>query len=435
MVKKVVIVGAGPCGLLLAHYLLRRGDRYQIEIYDRRSDPRVAASSNARSFPISLSTRGEKALAKIDGLLEAVESQGSQMQGSALHRRKGKQKFLPFSRPLIVIDRVCLVNTLLSHLTEKYDGSKVNIHFDCQCTQVDVKTKQVKFQPQGSVAEEIAVDCDILIGADGTNSAVRKCFLNAHLFELEQKYVLDDYKRIYFPSIKNEKANIKLEADRIHSWIAKNGEPIVVVVPQPDGSCSGVLTFPRANNEIVGLTTTKQTREFFDRTFPEVSKLMPEEEVEAFLNRPISSILTIRCNRYHYDDWVLIMGDAAHGVSPSLGQGCNAAWEDVENFDNLLDIYGDNFAEALPEFTARRVADGRALWELSDTAFPPSKALFVEYLFRRSFARKMNKIFPQWFPLLPFDLVRETTLPYSQILKLNEGWVSKVKKAKGVLNI
>lgn len=33
--EKVVIVGAGPSGLLLAHYLLGRGDRYQVEIYDR----------------------------------------------------------------------------------------------------------------------------------------------------------------------------------------------------------------------------------------------------------------------------------------------------------------------------------------------------------------------------------------------------------------
>ncbi len=128
------------------------------------------------------------------------------------------------------------------------------------------------------------------------------------------------------------------------------------------------------------------------------------------------------------------MGDAAHAVSPSMGQGCNAALEDVEIFDGLLEEYGDNFVEALPEFSKRRVPDGRALWELSDNAIPPSKALFVEFLFRRSFAKVANQLFPIRFPLLPLDLARETALPYSQILKLNEGWVSKVKKARGVLN-
>ncbi len=31
MVKKVAIVGAGPSGVLLAHYLLHRSDEYQID--------------------------------------------------------------------------------------------------------------------------------------------------------------------------------------------------------------------------------------------------------------------------------------------------------------------------------------------------------------------------------------------------------------------
>lgn len=74
MVKKVVIIGAGPCGLLLAHYLLRRGDKYQIDIYERRSDPRIVSFSTSRTFPLSLNERGMNALSKIDGLGEAVRA-------------------------------------------------------------------------------------------------------------------------------------------------------------------------------------------------------------------------------------------------------------------------------------------------------------------------------------------------------------------------
>ena len=41
MLQKAVIIGAGPAGLLLAHYLLRRG-KYRVEIYEQRADFRLA---------------------------------------------------------------------------------------------------------------------------------------------------------------------------------------------------------------------------------------------------------------------------------------------------------------------------------------------------------------------------------------------------------
>jgi kynurenine 3-monooxygenase len=68
--QTIVIVGAGPAGLLLAHYLLRRS--YRVEIYDRRPDPRQITPDQQRSFPISLQHRGRQALQGIPGLEEAI---------------------------------------------------------------------------------------------------------------------------------------------------------------------------------------------------------------------------------------------------------------------------------------------------------------------------------------------------------------------------
>lgn len=70
MLQKVVIIGAGPVGLLLAHYLLRRG-KYHVELYERRPDPRLVDVSQ-RTFPISLQERGRKAIREIAGLKEAI---------------------------------------------------------------------------------------------------------------------------------------------------------------------------------------------------------------------------------------------------------------------------------------------------------------------------------------------------------------------------
>lgn len=56
----VVIVGAGPAGLLLAFYLLERGDKmFKISIFESREDLRTTAKRelNARRYSLSLAVR------------------------------------------------------------------------------------------------------------------------------------------------------------------------------------------------------------------------------------------------------------------------------------------------------------------------------------------------------------------------------------------
>jgi len=65
MIQNVVIIGAGPAGLLLAHYLLRRG-KYHVD--ERRPDPRLVDASKDRTFPISLQERGRRGIRAAAGL-------------------------------------------------------------------------------------------------------------------------------------------------------------------------------------------------------------------------------------------------------------------------------------------------------------------------------------------------------------------------------
>lgn len=114
MANQVVIVGARPCGLLLAHYLLRRDDKYQIQIYERRSDPRQTSFSHAKTFPIALSLRGQNALDKIDGLWEIIKTKGVETLGSLVHKKNGKTRFFSTGElKSITIDRNLLTITLL----------------------------------------------------------------------------------------------------------------------------------------------------------------------------------------------------------------------------------------------------------------------------------------------------------------------------------
>lgn len=432
MIEKVAIIGAGPSGLLLAHYLLRRGDKYQIDIYERRSDPRIVSFAKSRTFPISLNERGMSALRKIEGLEEAVKAISLEMKGAVFHQKNGKTRFTPRQTSLFTLDRTNLAIALLESLTKKYDNTRLNIHFNCQCKQVDFTTKTVILkkvtEDSNSIEDETyTIDYDLLIGADGAFSAVRESFLATELFECEQKPISTDYKSIFLPC-PDEKPSINLKEDNIHSWRLKDGT-VLLLLRQLDGTMSGVIYFPREHNQIVNLSTTEEVFKFFQENFSEIAGLMPESEAEAFLTRPKSTVVTIRCSRYHQGDSVLLIGDAAHAVSPSIGQGCNAALEDVVVFDKLLDEYSDNLTEAVEQFTIRRKQDGHALVELGDNAFPLSQGLLIEFLLREIIAKTLHKIFPKQFLPSLFYLISETTVPYSEILNSYKGWVSKVKKS------
>ncbi|MFB2978243.1 FAD-dependent oxidoreductase [Microseira sp. BLCC-F43] len=120
--KKVVIVGAGPCGILLAHYLLRRSVEYKIDIYERLNDPKQVAFSNSRTIPYGINERGLRALKKIDGLEAAVKAKCVENKGLIIHQKNGKKQNLPKRTTTFNTDRISLVMALLSKLTENSDS-------------------------------------------------------------------------------------------------------------------------------------------------------------------------------------------------------------------------------------------------------------------------------------------------------------------------
>ena len=59
------------------------------------------------------------------------------------------------------------------------------------------------------------------------------------------------------------------------------------------------------------------------------------------------------------------MGDAAHTMTPVLGQGCNSGLEDASIFATILREQKD-FDTALPAFTDARLPDIQALVALNE---------------------------------------------------------------------
>ncbi|HEY9630238.1 MAG TPA: NAD(P)/FAD-dependent oxidoreductase [Coleofasciculaceae cyanobacterium] len=416
----MAIVGAGPAGVLLAHYLLRRGSGYQVDLYERLSDPRTTSFSTSRTFPISLTERGMNALNQIPGIEDAIRQIGLEMWGTHFHQDNGKTRSTTRAKPLMTLDRTRLVMLLLDQLTATYDASRLNLHFNCPCTQINPERQTL------TLPTHIA-QYDLLVGADGARSVVRSQFFNTELFEFAQKYTPTDYKSLVLPR-SDAVLEPALEMGKIHSWRMKDGT-VVMLLHQPDGSMSGVILFSRQNNQVASLATGQSVLDFFRQHFPEVGQRMPASEAEAFVKRPVARILTIRCSHYHYRDSILLIGDAAHAVSPSIGQGCNAALEDVVIFDALLDEYSDHLGAAIEQFTIRRKPDAHALVELGDYAFPSTTGLFVEFVLRQRLADLLHRGFPDRFAPSLSTLVFESSVPYAKILQSHQGWIAKVKQS------
>src|SRR5437588_9205848 len=93
MATKFVLIGSGLAGGLLAAYLGRRG--YDVDLYERRADPREGNIVGGRSINLALSTRGIHALEQI-GLADEVLQTAIPVRGRMIHVKTGELDFAPY---------------------------------------------------------------------------------------------------------------------------------------------------------------------------------------------------------------------------------------------------------------------------------------------------------------------------------------------------
>src|SRR5256885_13664831 len=93
---KFILIGSGLAGGLLAAYLGRRG--YDVDLYERRADPREGNLVGGRSINLALSTRGIHALEQI-GIADQVLKHAIPMRGRIIHHKSGGLHFAPYVDP------------------------------------------------------------------------------------------------------------------------------------------------------------------------------------------------------------------------------------------------------------------------------------------------------------------------------------------------
>src|SRR5436853_4045046 len=171
MSGKFVLIGSGLAGGLLAAYLGRHG--YEVELYERRSDPREGNIVGGRSINLALSTRGIHALEQV-GLADEVLQQAIPMRGRMIHDRSGNLHFAPYdvdpNKCINSIGRAALNSTVIE-AAQRFPN--VTVKFNYKCVGVDLDSATAKLV-HGSTSETLHARGDAVIGVDGAFSAVRE---------------------------------------------------------------------------------------------------------------------------------------------------------------------------------------------------------------------------------------------------------------------
>jgi kynurenine 3-monooxygenase len=390
--QNILIIGAGLCGSLLALRLGQRG--FNVTVYEMRQDLRKTDISAGRSINLAFSDRGNKAM-KLVGIEDKVKALCIPMNGRMLHDKEGNTFLSNYSgRDHEYINSISRgeLNGLL--LTEAEKHKNVTIHFNKICKSVDFEKTTALFKDYHD-KDEFIEDADVIIATDGAGSAMRKSYYldRKFLFSFSQEYLTHGYKELSILPTKD--GDYKTYKNALHIW--PRGDFMVIALPNLDGSFTVTLFLSYAEGEynFNNLTTPEIVTEFFQKEFPDALELMPNL-IEDFFENPTAPLGTVKCSPWHFKGNTLLMGDAAHAIVPFYGQGMNASFEDVVEFDKVLDENLDNWEAVFTTYEKSRKKDTDAIADLAIDNFHEMKDHVANPIFQEK--RKLEMALEKNFP-------------------------------------
>jgi kynurenine 3-monooxygenase len=408
---KFVLIGSGLAGGLLAAYLGRRG--YDVDLYERRADPREGNMVGGRSINLALSTRGIHALEQI-GMADEVLKHAIPMRGRMIHSAAAGSApiFVPYdvdpNKHINSIGRAAL-NTTVIETAQRYPN--VRVHFNHKCVGIDIDSATAHLFDT-STNQPLSASADSIIGVDGAFSAVRQSMqLKIDNFQYDESYLAHGYKELTIPPGPN--GSWQMEKNALHIWPRKSF--MMIALPNPDGSFTCTLFWEFEGPRSFATTKTDDDiHRFFEEEFPDAVPLMPNL-LNDFRNNPTGSLVTIRCAPWFYKDRVALVGDAAHAVVPFYGQGMNAAFEDCVVLDECLEKFPHDRHRAFAEYFERRKVNADALADLALENFIEMRDKTASRAFRAK--KKLDHFLEAALPgiYLPlYTMVTFTRIPYSQ---------------------
>lgn len=329
---KVAIIGAGLGGLATAIALRQHG--ISVDVYERARELRAIGAG------LTVAPNGLRALAAIDpGIVARLLELGSQNRRFQLRKPGGD-----------------LIAALATTYMDRYGQPALNILWS------KLQQTLVEFLPSDSIhlghrligferaANGMAlhfdgrdpVAADLIIGADGINSAVRQAIIDDGAPRYAGRMSWRGVIRCPHPSLLPDEVTFFAGDSKNFAVFDVGGGltfwSATVLWPDPAVSGDAAAVKSRVMEAFAGWT-------------PPIPEILAGMQPEDIVERPIE-------DRMPLTQWssgpVTLLGDAAHAMVPSLGQGANTAFEDALELSRSL-AYAPNIEAALAEYETSRI--------------------------------------------------------------------------------
>jgi 2-polyprenyl-6-methoxyphenol hydroxylase-like FAD-dependent oxidoreductase len=372
----VLIVGAGPTGLMLANQLARRGLRPLI--IDRHPGPSLqtrALGVQARTLEIyskmGLAERAIELGKRGNGA--HLWSEGQQIGAVSLSDAGSKQTPYPYILVLGQDDNERLMGAKLRELG-------VDIHWNTELLALEQHSSHVVAQLREANGESRTIEAAWVAGCDGARSAVRT------LSGID--FPGAPYEHVFF--VADVEATGSMAPDEVNVYLWRAGFH---------------LFFPMRGQDhwrIVGIVPP-QLR---DQPGLDFAAVMPSVQGQAGASLSIKTCSWFSTYRIHHraaarfrDRRCFLLGDAAHVHSPVGAQGMNTGLQDAYNFawKLALVIEGNADASLLDSYEAERHPVAQRLLDTTDRGFrlvvsdSPLAGLFRTQILARIAAFAVNR--------------------------------------------
>ena len=402
----ITLVGAGLTGPLLAISLAQRG--FPVQVFERRPDMRLTRASAGRSINLAVSTRGIHALREA-GLWDQMSRIIIPMKGRMMHSLAGELTFQPYGKnDTEVINSISRADLNVA-LMNAAEAQGVKIHFGERSTGIDWATGAARFRNEQS-GRETEVDSEVVIGTDGSASAIREDMQKPGRLSFSQEVLDYGYKELTIAAGPGGKH--ALEPNALHIW--PRGAYMLIALPNVDGTFACILFLPFEGREsFASLDTGEKAQRFFAERFPDAVPLMPQLQ-DNYADNPVGSMITVKCAPWKVDGRVLLLGDAAHAIVPFFGQGMNCAFEDCTVFLELLDQHGPNWPKLFQEFENARKQNTDSIADMALENFIEMRDRVADprFLFRKKIELALESKYPRHF-VPKYAMVTFHRVPYS----------------------